>query len=288
MVTKPSWLKVRLNHDSGKTEVNKILNNNNVNTVCREACCPNLNECYKEGTATFMIMGDRCTRGCSFCAVRKGPPYEKLDPMEAERIALTAKQLNLTHVVITSVTRDDIYDGGAWLFALVIEKIKEYIPGATVEVLIPDFAGDKKALQKVLEAEPDVINHNLETVPSLYLKARPQANYKRSLNLLKEVKKQSPNIRTKSGLMVGLGEEIDEIIETGKDLRSVGCDLLTVGQYLSPSLDHYPVYSYYTPEEFKVIKEHLEELGFSNVMSGPLVRSSYKAYSVIKKCEETN
>lgn len=288
MVTKPSWLKVRLNHDSRKTEVNKILNNNNVNTVCREACCPNLNECYKEGTATFMIMGDRCTRGCSFCAVRKGPPYEKLDSGEAERIALTAKQLNLTHVVITSVTRDDIYDGGAWLFAHVIEKIKEYIPETTVEVLIPDFAGDKKALQKVLEAEPDVINHNLETVPSLYLKARPQANYKRSLNLLKEVKKQSPNIRTKSGLMVGLGEEIDEIIETGKDLRSVGCDLLTVGQYLSPSLDHYPVYSYYTPEEFKVIKEHLEELGFSNVMSGPLVRSSYKAYSVIKKCEETN
>ena len=247
-----------------------------LHTVCAEAKCPNIGECWEERTATFMILGNICTRRCAFCAVTKGIP-EKLDADEPERVGKAVTYLNLKHVVITSVTRDDLPDGGANTFARCIEESRWQNPGCSVEVLIPDFQGDVSSLAKVLDAKPDVLNHNVETVNRLYARVRPGADYKRSIKLLVLAKELHPNMLTKSGLMVGLGETVTEILETMQDLRQAKCNLLTIGQYLAPSRRHLPIARYYHPEEFAELKEAGEEMGFAHIESGPLVRSSYHA-----------
>jgi len=275
----PDWIKIRVNPYAGAL-VDKILQKNKINTVCREASCPNIWECFQERTATFLILGKQCTRSCSFCAVGKSPA-ERVDPGEAERVALAARQLKLKHVVVTSVTRDDLPDGGAGLFALTINKLKQYLPGSTVEVLVPDFNGSSSALQKVLDAGPDILNHNVETVPDLYPSVRPQADYWRSIRLLQKAKEYKQHVRTKSGLMVGLGEKVEEVVRVGKDLLQANCDAVTVGQYLSPSSQHHPVLKYYTPAEFENLEKTLCDLGFFHVKVGPLVRSSYRAYDLV-------
>nr|WP_240951388.1 lipoyl synthase [Caldanaerobacter subterraneus] len=252
-----------------------FLKNMALNTVCQSANCPNMGECFARRTATFMIMGNICTRNCRFCAVEKGHP-QPLDEEEPGRVAEAARRLGLKHVVVTSVTRDDLPDGGASHFAKTIYELKK-LPGVTVEVLVPDFMGNEEAIRTVVEAKPDVINHNVETVPRLYSRVRPKADYIRSLNLLKKVKELDPLILTKSGIMVGLGETEEEVIEVMKDLRDIDCDMMTIGQYLRPSHKHIEVAEYVTPEQFKRYEEIGYKLGFKHVASGPLVRSSYHA-----------
>lgn len=280
---KPDWIKAKAN--SNNSEVLNILNTLGLNTVCEEAACPNCGECFGKRTATFMILGRNCTRNCRFCNVSKGMP-SIVDDCEPQKIAKAVKELSLRHVVITSVTRDDILDGGASHFAEVIKAIKQSNINTTViEVLIPDFKGNLEALEKVISAKPDIINHNIETVPRLYSAVRPEAEYKRSLELIERVSSFS-NIYTKSGIMVGLGETYEEVLQVFKDLVKSGCSLLTIGQYLAPTKAHYPVYEYIEPSVFDKYKQEGEKAGFKYVASGPLVRSSYMAeaaYNVISK-----
>ncbi len=262
--------------------VKKLLRKFNLHTVCEEALCPNIGECFSRKTATFMIMGDTCTRNCPYCDVSHGKP-KPLDPFEPENIAKAVKKLRLRHVVITSVNRDDLPDGGASHFASVVEKIREELPSCTIEVLIPDFQGDWNALKTVVDSKPDVINHNIETVPSLYKKVRHRGNYQLSLELIKKIKELDSNIVSKSGIMVGLGETKEEVINVMEDLINHNCEILTIGQYLRPSKNHLPVEKYYTDEEFKELEKIGYELGFKEVYSGKLVRSSYHADEVFDK-----
>ncbi|NLW60082.1 MAG: lipoyl synthase [Firmicutes bacterium] len=273
---KPEWLKIKVQANEGKTAVEDLLRSLALPTVCKEARCPNLMECYSRKTATFLILGRNCTRHCQFCNIQKGKP-EPVAPDEPRRVAEAVAALKLDHVVVTSVTRDDLPDGGAGQFAAVITAVRRLNPGVTVEVLVPDFQGARTALQTVVAAKPDVLNHNLETVPRLYPTVRPEADYRRSLTLLARVKELDPRIRTKSGVMVGLGETEDEVIAVMKDLRAAGCDALTVGQYLAPSRRHHRVVAYITPEQFKRYEIIGRELGFRHVAAGPFVRSSYRA-----------
>ena len=275
-IKKPEWLRVKAGVAKENAFVQSILNKFGLNTVCSEAACPNRAECYGRKTVTFMILGKTCTRGCTFCNVSKGIP-EPVDENEPEHVAQAVKALDIRHAVITSVTRDDLPDGGAEHFAQVIEAIREETPDVTIEVLIPDFKGDLEALSKVAKAHPDIINHNVETVPSLYPEVRPQADYLRSLAVLKAVKDFDETIYTKSGIMVGLGEQPDEVSAVFTDLRNVRCDFLTIGQYLSPSKQHHPVVEYINPDVFSSYQKEAYEKGFLYVASGPLVRSSYMA-----------
>jgi lipoic acid synthetase len=247
-----------------------------LHTVCEEAHCPNIGECWQQGTATFMILGDICTRRCHYCAVITGRPTG-IDLQEPSRLADTVKAMGLSYCVITSVNRDDLADGGAFIFASCIKKIREQAPGCKVEVLIPDFYGDRDALASVMEARPDTLNHNIETVRRVFSRVRPKGGYDQSLELLKRAKQFAPHGVTKSGMMVGLGETRDEIAVTLADLRAVECDLLTIGQYLRPSDKHAPLSRWYTPDEFEDLRELGESMGFRHVASGPLVRSSYHA-----------
>ncbi|MBI4300197.1 MAG: lipoyl synthase [Chloroflexi bacterium] len=272
----PPWFKVRFPAGENYSRIKGLLRSHKLNTVCEEARCPNIGECFNHGTATFMILGDTCTRSCGFCAVNSGRPGP-LDEAEPERIATMVKALRLSYVVITSVNRDDLPDGGASVFAACIRRIREASPESRVEVLIPDLLGDWDALATIVEARPAVLNHNIETVPRLYLRVRPKAVYARSLELLAEVKRLAPAMTAKSGLMVGLGETWEELLATMEDLRRVDCDLLTIGQYLRPSPKHLPIDRFYTPKEFADLGEVGHRMGFRHVESGPLVRSSYHA-----------
>lgn len=267
------------------TKVKVMLRKLNLNTVCQEASCPNIGECYSRKTATFMIMGDTCTRNCPYCDVNHGRP-KPLDENEPENIAKAVKYLGLKYVVITSVNRDDLPDGGASHFAKVVNKVREYFPDCKIEVLIPDFLGNWNSLKIVADSKPDVINHNIETVPSLYKKVRHRGNYKLSLQLIKQIKILNENIISKSGIMVGLGETKEEIIQVMEDLVEHNCDILTIGQYLRPSKNHLPVEKFYTKEEFEELKEIGYKVGFKEVYSGQLVRSSYHADEVFNNLKE--
>lgn len=274
---KPDWIRVKIPASPAVNDLKKLLRENNLVTVCEEAACPNLPECFTHGTATFMIMGDKCTRRCSFCDVAHGRP-DPLDPNEPIHLAKTIAQMGLRYVVITSVDRDDLRDGGASHFTACISSIREKNPTIKIEVLVPDYRGRMEvALDETGKALPDVFNHNIETVPRLYKQARPGSDYAHSLRLLQEFKKRYPAIPTKSGIMLGLGEANDEIEQTLKDLRAHDVDMVTLGQYLQPSRYHMPVSRYVTPNEFKQFGEFARELGFNKVASGPLVRSSYHA-----------
>jgi len=273
---KPDWLRIRLATDGGYAEVKSMMRAKTLHTVCEEARCPNIYECWANRTATFMILGDICTRACRFCAVKTGQPTE-LDLAEPERVAEAAEQMMLRHCVVTSVARDDLADGGAQVFAMTIKAIRKRLPLCSVEVLIPDFMGNWDALRTVMDARPDVLNHNIETVRRLSDKVRAKAKYDRSLELLRRAKEMQPKIPTKSSIMLGVGEEWHEILEAMDDLRAAGCDILTIGQYLQPSPNHLPVERYVHPDEFKALKEEGLKRGFRHVESGPLVRSSYHA-----------
>ena len=273
---KPAWIRSKLTNSKEFFLTKTIVNNNKLVTVCQEANCPNITECWSKRHATFMIMGDTCTRACAFCDVKTGVP-KKLDDLEPIKIAHAVKQLNLKHVVITSVDRDDLSDGGSNHFYNVIKQTRNSNPKTTIEVLTPDFLRKGDAYKKILEADLDVFNHNIETVPSLYLKVRPGARYFGSLDLLKNVKKINKKIFTKSGLMVGLGENKDELVQVMDDLRSAEVDFLTIGQYLQPSAKHHPLSRYYHPDEFKDLKNIAKSKGFLLVSSTPLTRSSYHA-----------
>ncbi|WP_376791652.1 lipoyl synthase [Thermoflexus sp.] len=273
---RPEWLKVQAPHGETYEFVLRLMRSKRLHTVCEEAHCPNIGECWGRGTATFMILGDVCTRSCRFCAVKTGRPLE-VDWDEPNRVAEAVRAMGLSHVVITSVNRDELPDGGATLFAMTIRRIRELVPGCTVEVLTPDFKGSIEALRIVIEARPDIFNHNVETVPRLFKKVQPQDRYEWAMATLSNAKKLWPECVTKSGIMVGLGETWEEIVEVMKDLRAVGVDILTIGQYLQPSRYHLPVEKFYHPEEFKELKRIGYELGFRWVESGPLVRSSYRA-----------
>ena len=258
-------------------ELKKLMRDLQLHTVCEEARCPNIGECWNSRTATFMILGDVCTRRCMFCAVKKGAPGGVVDTDEPRRLGEAVGYLKLNHIVITSVNRDDLTDGGASVFAECIAEARKHRPGCTVEVLIPDLEGNWDALAVIVQAHPEVLNHNTETVSRLYRRVRPYANYQQTLNLLRIGKQLDAQILTKSGLMVGLGETVTELLETMEDIRNTECDILTIGQYLSPSARHLPIQRYYTPEEFEELKEAGLEMGFRHVESGPLVRSSYHA-----------
>lgn len=272
----PNWFKQRVPRVDEMADVSYVLSDLKLNTVCQSALCPNMCQCFAKKTATFMIMGDICTRNCTFCAVTKGKPSPLADD-EPDRIAAAVKRLGLEYVVITSVTRDDLDDGGASHFARTIETVRSVCPGTKVEVLIPDFQGLETAVETVINAKPAVINHNIETVPRLYSQVRPLAGYRRSLDLLSSIKRIDPGMVTKSGLMLGLGETREEVLKTMRELRESGCNLLTLGQYLAPSSQHHPVINYVTPEEFSDYIQPALEMGFSGIASAPLVRSSYKA-----------
>lgn len=272
----PSWLKGRVSGNFNGKEIYNMLNELSLHTVCSGAHCPNIGECYAAGTATFMILGSQCTRRCRFCAVSKGV-VEAIDEDEPRRVAEMVNRLGLKYVVITSVTRDDLTDGGAQHFAHTIQKIRELSPNTIIEVLIPDLQGDQAALDVIIDAHPEVINHNIETVSSLYSTVRPEANYQRSLQVLAYVQQRAPHILTKSGIMVGLGETPVQVAATLTDLRGVSCDLLTVGQYLAPSIEHIPIQEYVVQEQFQHYQQLGKTFGFSHVACGPLVRSSYHA-----------
>ena len=273
---KPDWLKVRAPGSPEYSRLKGLMRELDLHTVCEEARCPNIGECWNHGTATFMILGDVCTRACSYCAVAHGRPAP-LDAAEPERVARAVERLGLQYVVITSVDRDDIADGGASMFAETIRRTRERLPHCRIEVLIPDFQGDDAALRCVLDARPDILNHNTETVPRLYRMARSGGRYHRTLELLDRSRRYAPETPTKTGLMVGLGEDHEELIATFTDLRDVGCQILTLGQYLRPTAEHAPMVRYYHPDEFKALKRIALDLGFAHVESGPLVRSSYHA-----------
>lgn len=272
----PPWLHKRIPASGSLEATRRLLEELKLNTVCESALCPNLGECFARRTATFMILGRVCTRNCRFCAVEGGRP-EPPDPDEPRRVAQAAARLGLKHVVVTSVTRDDLPDGGAGQFAATIRAVREELPGAVIEVLTPDFKGDRQSLVRVVEAQPHIFNHNVETVPRLYPQVRPEADYRRSLEVLRLVKELSPDVYTKSGLMVGLGETREEVEEVMADLRQVSCDILTVGQYLRPSPRHLEVREFVRPEVFDYYAEVGRKMGFLYIASAPLVRSSYNA-----------
>jgi lipoic acid synthetase len=272
----PVWFKKKIPDPAVLSNMGKLLGRLRLHTICESALCPNLGDCFARRTATFLIMGDICTRNCTFCAVKKGSPYP-LDEDEPEHLAEAVETLGLKYVVITSVTRDDLPDGGASHFVRTINLLRERDGGLTVEVLIPDFSGSLSALRAVVDARPDVLNHNLETVPRLYPEVRPMADFQRSLGLLERVKELDSAIVTKSGLMVGLGETRDELLETMENLRKIDCDLLTIGQYLQPSPHHHPVVRYIPPQEFAEYESLGKSMGFRGVASAPLVRSSFNA-----------
>jgi lipoic acid synthetase len=274
---KPAWLRVRAPGSPNYQRLKNLMRNLDLHTVCEDACCPNIGECWSHGTATFMILGDVCTRACAYCAVAHGRPAA-VDEDEPDRVARAIETLGLEYVVITSVDRDDLADGGASIFARTIRETRARLPECRIEVLVPDFQGNADALRTVLDARPDVLNHNTETVPRLYRMARSGGRYARTLGLLGRSREHAPEIPTKTGLMVGLGEERDEIVATFADLRRVGCQILTLGQYLRPSARHAPVARYYHPDEFVELKQAALDLGFVHVESGPLVRSSYHAH----------
>jgi lipoyl synthase len=274
---KPEWLKVKAPGSESYVRLKSLMRDLKLHTVCEEARCPNIGECWTYGTATFMILGDVCTRACGYCAVGHGRPAD-VDTVEPVRVAEAVAKLDLAHVVVTSVDRDDVPDGGASIFADTIREIRKRTPRASIEVLIPDFQGKQAPLHTVLDAGPDILNHNTETVPRLYRLARSGGRYGRTLELLDRARRYAPHIPTKSGIMVGLGEEWDEIIATLTDLRGVGCAILTLGQYLRPSPDHLPMVRYYHPDEFARLRALALEMGFTHVESGPLVRSSYHAH----------
>ncbi|WP_225948320.1 lipoyl synthase [Paenibacillus sp. OAS669] len=282
---KPDWLKIKLTTGDNFKELKNMMRGKTLHTVCEEAKCPNIHECWANRTATFMILGDICTRACRFCAVKTGLPTE-LDLQEPERVAEAVEQMGLQHAVVTSVARDDLADGGASIFAAMIAAIRKRSPLCSVEVLIPDFLGSESSLRTVLEAKPDILNHNIETVERLSDKVRARAKYRRSLELLQRSKQMAPQIPTKSSIMLGVGEEWDEILQTMDDLREVQCDIMTIGQYLQPSLNHLPVIKYYPPEQFAELKEEGMKRGFSHVESGPMVRSSYHAHEQVKSARQ--
>ena len=273
---KPPWLKVRFPGGENYIRLKNIMREGRLHTVCEEAHCPNIGECWEAGTATFMILGDRCTRACGFCAVKSGRPGA-LDGLEPMRVANAVREMSLTHAVVTSVNRDDEPDGGAFIFAATIRWIRRLSPGTSVEVLIPDFMGNWDALATVMDARPEILNHNTETVPRLYGRVRPKARYERTLELLRRAKELDPGTITKSGLMVGLGETKHELLMVFEDLVDAGVDVLTLGQYLRPSAKHLPLVRYYRPDEFAALREDALALGFRHVEAGPLVRSSYHA-----------
>ncbi|WP_188816878.1 lipoyl synthase [Calditerricola satsumensis] len=277
MDRKPEWLKIKLLTGENYHELKKMMRSKTLHTVCEEARCPNIYECWSNRTATFMILGDICTRACRFCAVKTGLPTE-LDLAEPERVAEAVEQMGLRHAVVTSVARDDLKDGGASIFAETIRAIRRRNPFTTVEVLIPDFQGNWDALKIVMDARPDILNHNIETVRRLTDRVRAKATYDRSLELLRRAKEMQPDIPTKSGIMVGVGETWEEILETMDDLRAAGVDILTIGQYLQPTKQHLKIERYYHPDEFAKLKEEGLKRGFKHVESGPLVRSSYHAH----------
>ena len=280
---KPRWLRVRAPGGDNYRDVSRLVEKYKLNTVCAEARCPNIGECWQNRTATFMLLGDTCTRGCRFCAVAKGRPTGGMDWDEPERCARAIQTLNLQHAVVTSVNRDDQPDGGAVIFALMIRRVRELSPTTAIEVLTPDFMGNAAAVRTVAEAGPNIFNHNTETVPRLYPRVRPKARLKQSMEVLRVAKRFGPpEMLTKSGIMIGLGETIDEILEVMRELRAVECDIMTIGQYLRPSLWHLPVVRYVRPDEFAELKRIGLAMGFKHVESGPLVRSSYHAH------EQTN
>jgi lipoic acid synthetase len=282
---KPDWLKIRLPSGGKLESLRRLLANNCLHTVCQSAACPNLGDCFSRGTATFLIMGNVCTRNCRFCNIENGQP-QPLDSNEPERVAEAVKTLGLKHTVITSVTRDDLPDGGASHFAETVGAIKKLCPQTTVEVLIPDFLGKTDSLHAVLESKPDVLNHNVETVARLYPTVRPEADCKRSLALLKKVREYSSEVVTKSGLMVGLGETEEEILQVLRELRDVGCEIVTIGQYLQPSRKHLSVREYIHPDRFEDYKREALQMGFWYVASAPLVRSSFHAEEAFREAIE--
>ena len=282
---KPDWIRVRLSNSSVYNNTKEIVKSNNLHTVCEEAACPNISECWSKKHATFMIMGDTCTRACAFCNVKTGLP-NKLDNEEPSRVAMATKSLSLNHVVITSVDRDDLSDGGADHFYKTIIEIRKNNPNTTIEILTPDFLRKGDVFKRVVDAKPDVFNHNIETVPSNYLKVRPGSRYFQSINLLKEVKSYDKKIFTKSGLMLGLGENEDELYQVMDDLRCANVDFLTLGQYLQPTSKHYPIKKFVTPDEFKKYEKVAYSKGFLLVSSSPMTRSSYHAGDDFKKLKE--
>ena len=278
---RPEWIKVRAPSGETYEQLQQLMRRKALHTVCEEAGCPNMGECWGAGTATFLMLGDVCTRTCGFCDVKRGRP-KALDWLEPERVAQAVKAMNLKHAVITSVNRDDRKDGGAPIFAMVIRRIRQLLPGCSIEVLIPDFKGSIEALRMVMDARPEILNHNVETVPSLFKRVQPQDRYEWAAATLTNAKRLDPQVLTKSGVMVGLGETMDEVKAVMRDQRSWGVDILTVGQYLQPSRKHLPIERYYTPEEFTEIKDYGLSFGFRWVESGPLVRSSYHAAEQVR------
>lgn len=272
----PPWLKVSMPGSPRYLELKQLVRGHQLNTVCEEAHCPNIGECWGRGTATFMILGDTCTRRCHYCAVNTGRP-EGVDLMEPGRLAETVKKMGLRYCVITSVNRDDLADGGAFIFAACINRVRKEVPDCKVEVLIPDFGGSRDALARVMDAGPDVLNHNIESTKRVFPRVRPKGDYRRSLDLLVSAKELDPAAVTKSGIIVGMGETVAEVVDTMRDLRKVDCDLLTIGQYLRPSARHIAIDRFYHPSEFADLARIGEEMGFKHVASGPLVRSSYHA-----------
>ncbi len=283
---KPPWLKVKAPGGATFGEVRRLLSELRLHTVCEEAHCPNIGECWDHRAATFMILGDVCTRNCAYCAVAHGTP-KALDVDEPRRLAEAVAVMRMRHIVVTSVDRDDLPNGGAEQFAAVVHETRARTPDTSIELLIPDFKGSEPALRIVVEARPDILNHNLETVSRLYRIARPGGRYQRALELLTRVKAMDPAMLTKSGLMVGLGEQWDELLTAIRDLHAVRCDILTIGQYLRPSADHMPVARFYTPEEFGALKDFAHGLGFRHVEAGPLVRSSYHAWEQAERAGAT-
>ncbi|WP_326498319.1 MULTISPECIES: lipoyl synthase [unclassified Leptolyngbya] len=280
VVVKPEWLRVKAPQWERVGSVKEILRDLELNTVCEEASCPNIGECFNAGTATFLIMGPACTRACPYCDIDFEKKPKALDPTEPTRLAEAVRRMNLNHVVITSVNRDDLPDGGASQFVRCIEGIRAVSPKTTIELLIPDLCGNWDALATILSASPEVLNHNTETIPRLYRRVRPQGDYARSLELLQKVQDINPHVYTKSGIMVGLGETDEEVRQTMRDLRSVNCDILTIGQYLQPTQKHLDVKDFVTPEQFDAWREYGESIGFLQVVSTPLTRSSYHAEQV--------
>ena len=275
-VRKPPWLKVRAPGGPNYLRLQQLMRELDLHTVCEEAHCPNVGECWEHGTATFMILGDVCTRNCAYCAVAHGRP-PTFDPAEPERVASAVAEMRLRHAVITSVDRDDLPDFGAWAFAETIRQIKQAVPGCSVEVLVPDFQGNEQSIRAVLEAGPDIYNHNTETVPRLYKRCRPGGRYERVMRIFTTVKRLAPDIPTKTGIILGMGETNEEVIDVMKDLRAVDVDILTLGQYLRPSASHIKLDRYVTPDEFRMLRDVGMSMGFRHVESGPLVRSSYHA-----------
>lgn len=284
---RPPWIKVRAPMGDTYENVRELMRSKSLHTVCEEAQCPNMGECWGRGTATFLMGGDTCTRSCGFCDIKTGRP-NPLDWAEPNRVAQSVRAMGLRHVVITSVNRDDRPDGGAPLFAMVIRRIRQLQPGCSIEVLIPDFKGSETALKIVMDAQPEILNHNVETVPRLFKKVQPQDKFEWTLATLENAKKMDPLVLTKSGIMVGLGETFDEVVETMQALANIKVDILTIGQYLQPSKKHLPIERYYTPAEFEELKRIGLEMGFKWVESGPLVRSSYHAEEQVRELSKLN